>query len=85
MSGALVTGGPGVVGSRVILRLLAAGREVRTRSTRCAAEVRAILDIRDVQPSARVSFIAADGDHDPRRVDAVAGCEFVDDRIHLRE
>jgi dihydroflavonol-4-reductase len=87
MSRALVTGGPGWVGSRVILRLLAAGREVRTMvgsSTR-AAEVRAMVDTGDLQPGARVSFVAADRDPDGGRLDAVAGCEFLDDRIRLRE
>ena len=36
---------------------------------------------RDVRPPARRSFIAADRDHDTRQLDAVAGCEFVDDRV----
>ena len=79
-------GGPGMVGSRVILQLLAAGRELRTivgGQTR-AAEVRAVLDARDVQTSAPVSFIA-DRDHDEGRLDGAAGCEFVDDRIRLLE
>jgi hypothetical protein len=56
----------------VVLRLLAAGRSVRQ-----------MLDARDVQPPARVSLIAAYQDHDA--VDAVAGGEYVDDRIRLRE
>jgi nucleoside-diphosphate-sugar epimerase len=62
MSRVLVTGGSDVVGSRVILRLLTAGREVRTTagSPTPAAEVRAQLD-------------------------AVAGCEYVDDRIRRPE
>jgi hypothetical protein len=74
-----------LAGSRVILRLLAAGREVRTmaRSSTRAAEVRAMLDAGDVPPGTRGSFIAADRDPDARRLDAVAGCEFVDDRIRL--
>jgi hypothetical protein len=32
-----------------------------------------------------MAFIAADRDHDNGRLDDVAGCEFVDDRIHLLE
>jgi hypothetical protein len=36
------------------------------------------------QPSARVSFTVADRDHDTERLDAVAGSEFIDDRIRLR-
>ena len=82
-----MTGGPGVLGSRVILRLLAAGGDVRTiigMATR-AATPRVILETGDIHPGARVSFVAIDRDHDARRVDAVAGGEFVDDRIRLRE
>lgn len=37
------------------------------------------------QPSGRVSFDANDRGDDTRRVDDVAGGEFVDDRIRLRE
>jgi len=87
MSRALVTVGPRLAGSRVIVWLLAAGREVRTmvgRPTR-AAEVRAVVNTGDIQPGARVSlFNAADPDYTVR-LDAVAGSEFVDDRIHLLE
>jgi len=87
MSRVLVPGGPGLVGSRVILRVLAAGREVRTivGSLTRAAQVRATVDSGDVQPGARVSFVAAERDHGAGRLDAVAGGEFVDDRIRLRE
>jgi len=87
MSRVLVTSRPGLVGSRMILRLLAAGREVRTMmvSPMRATEMRTMRVIGDLQPSARVSFIAADRDHDAGRLDAVAGSEFVDDRIRLRE
>ena len=49
------------------------------------AEVRATVNIEEVQPDARVSLIAADRDHGEGRVDAVAGSEFVDDRIRERE
>jgi hypothetical protein len=45
--------------------------------------MRAILDTGDDPPGARVSFIASDRDDDAERLDAVAGCEFVDDRIRL--
>ena len=87
MSRVLMTGGPGVVGSRVILWLLAAGREVRTivGNPTGAEEVRVTLGIRDVQPGAHVSFIATDRDHPAGRPDAAAGCEFVDDRIRTLE
>lgn len=87
MSRVLVTGGRGLVGSRVIPGLLAASRGLRTMvgSPTRAAEVRTTGDTGDVQPGARVSFIAADRDHDAGRVDAVAGSEFLDDRIRLLE
>ena len=86
MSKIIVTGVPGFVGSDVILRFLARGREVRTmpgHPTR-AVEVCA-MDTGDIQPSARLLFVPADRNHDPERVDAVAGCEFVDDRIRVLE
>ena len=83
MSGVLVTIASTVGGSRVGLRLLAAGREVRAmvESQTRAAEKRAILDTGDIHSTARVSVIAADRDHEAGRLDAAAGCEFVDDRI----
>jgi hypothetical protein len=87
MSRCLVTSGPHFFSTSAIIRLLAAGREMRTvvgRWTR-AVEVHAMMDTRDVQPSARASFIAADRDHNAGRLDAVAGGEFVDDRIRLLE
>jgi hypothetical protein len=76
-----------VVDNGVILRLLTAGREVRTMvvSPARAAETRAILDTGDVQPGTRVSFIASDPDDEEGRLDAIAGSEFVDDRIRLLE
>ena len=87
MSRVLVTGGPGFVGSRVILRLLAAGRVAYATVSRPrrAAEMQASLDTGDVQPIERASFIVADRDNAAGRLDAAAGCEFFDDRIRLRE
>jgi hypothetical protein len=86
MSRRLVTSGPHFLTSSAILRLLAAGPGVRTmeENPTPAASVRGVLDRRNVQPDARVRFIAADRD-DAGRLDAVAGCEFVDERIRLRE
>ena len=83
----LMTGGPGVIRSRVILRLVAAGREVRTMlgSPTRAAEKRVILDTGDIQSRTRMSFFAKDRDDQAGRLDAAAGCEFVDDRIRRRE
>jgi hypothetical protein len=69
-TGARVTGEPGLVGTRVILRLLAVGREVRTM-------------VRSPTPAPHVSVIGAERDDDAGSLDDVAGCEFVDDRIHL--
>jgi hypothetical protein len=44
-----------------------------------------MVDTGDVQPGAGRPFIATDRDRDARRLDGVAGCEFVDDRIRLAE
>jgi nucleoside-diphosphate-sugar epimerase len=83
MSRVLVPGRPSLVGSHVILRLLAAGREVRTMvgSPMRAAEVRAMVDTGDGRPGAHLSFIARGRNRDTGGLDAVAGCEFLDDRI----
>jgi nucleoside-diphosphate-sugar epimerase len=72
MTTVLTTGEPGFVGRRVILRLLAVGREVSTM-------------VRSPRPVAQVSVIAADRDGHAGSFDDAAGCEFVDDRIHLLE
>jgi nucleoside-diphosphate-sugar epimerase len=63
MSSVLETGGRGLVGNRVLLWLLAAGRQLHTMvgSLTRVAEKRAIQE------------------------DAVAGSEFVDDRIRELE
>ena len=86
MSRVRVTGGPGVIGSRVVLRLLAAGRQMRAmgRIPTPAAEVRAMLGPGEVQPHARVSFNAPGREPDTGRLDAAAGGEFIDDRIRVR-
>ena len=86
MRSVLETGGRGLVGNRVMLWLLAAGRQLRTmvgRPTR-VAEMRAIQDTGNAQGD-RVLFSAAGRDHDSGRLDAVAGSEFVDDRIRELE
>lgn len=79
------TGGPGLVGSGVILRMLAAVREVRIMvgSPTRAAEV--VDTAAEVQPGARVPVIRAKRHDVAGSVDDVAGCKFVDDRIRLRE
>ena len=50
-----------------------------------ASEAGAMPDTADVQPGTCVPFIAPDRDDDAGLLDAVAGCEFVDDRIRLPE
>jgi len=74
MSKGSMPGGPRVVGNRVTLRRLTADRDART-----------MVDTGDVQPGAHVSFTTADRDRGAERLDAAAGCEFVDDRIRLLE
>jgi len=49
-----------------------------------APEEPATEDVGEPQPSG-APVIAADLDDDTERLDAVAGSEFVDDRIRLRE
>jgi nucleoside-diphosphate-sugar epimerase len=86
MSRLLVTSRPGFFGSVAIHRLLAAGREVLTmESPTRGTEQSAMMNAGDAQPSPGASFIAADGDHPAETPDAVAGSEFVDDRIRLPE
>jgi hypothetical protein len=50
-----------------------------------AAEPHPVPTIRQVEPRARVPFIAAHRDHEEAKVDTAAGCEFLDDRIRLLE
>jgi hypothetical protein len=73
--------------SSAILRLLGAGGEVRSMEARPrrAAQEPSAVDAGDVQPSPPASFIAAVRDQDAERVDAVAGSEFIDDRMRLQE
>ncbi len=61
MSKVLVTGGSGFVGSHCILRLLAAGHEVRTtvRNLTREAGVLAMLRVGGAEHDARLSFFAA--------------------------
>ena len=72
MNSVLATSGLGFFSRLANVRLLAAAREVRGMEeslTRVAEEL-ATMDVREVQPTS---------------LDAVAGSEFVDDRIRLRE
>jgi hypothetical protein len=86
MSRGLVASGLGFFGSGAILRLLAAS-QVRGNGENLGrvAEEPVTVDGRDVEPSPPTSFIVADRDRSADNLDAVAGSEFVDDRIRLRE
>jgi hypothetical protein len=59
-------------------------RTIEANPTR-AAEEPAVIEIERVGRSHGASFVAADPEYDTGRLDAVAGSEFVDDRIRLRE
>jgi len=88
MSKGLATSWPGFFGRFALFRKLAGGRKVRSMEERPAmrgAEASEMVNAGDIQPSAGGSFIAADRDYDFERLDQVAGSEFVDDRIRLRE
>jgi hypothetical protein len=65
------TAGPRPAGNRAILRLWAAGREVRTIAASPA-------------PTPTLAAAAAAA-IDAEKLDAAAGCEFVDDLIRLRD
>lgn len=79
MSTVLITGGSGFVGSYCILRLLAAGYEVRTtvRNLKREADVRSMLETGGAEPGDRLSFVAADLEKDAGWSEAVNGCEYV--------
>jgi len=79
MNTILVTGGSGFIASRTILQLLEAGHSVRTtvRNLSRADDVRALLRTGGVEAGDRLSFVAADLEHDAGWSEAVAGCEFV--------
>jgi hypothetical protein len=82
------TGGRGLVASGAILRILAAVREVRIMvgSPTRAAEVRAVVNTAaEVQLGARVPVVTAKRYRSAGSLDDVAGCEFVDDRLRLRD
>ncbi|MCK9915195.1 aldehyde reductase [Microbacteriaceae bacterium K1510] len=79
MSVVLVTGGSGFVGSHCILQLLSSGHHVRTtvRNLQREVDVRALLKRAGTDPEDRLSFVAADLQHDTGWTEAVAGCDYV--------
>src|SRR5208282_372347 len=79
MSTILVTGGSGFIGSHSILQLLAAGHDVRTtvRSLEREPKVRDMLKHGGADAADRLSFFAADLEHDSGWGEAAAGCEYV--------
>ena len=79
MSTVLVTGGSGFIASYCILRLLAAGHQVRTtvRDLKREAEVRAMLKQGGAEPGDRLSFLAAELSQDAGWREATAGSDYV--------
>ena len=77
----------GFLGRLVHFRLLTRQPEVRNlaESFRRVSDERATLGVSEIQPTRMASSAAEDLDHRAESLDAVAGSEFVDDRIRLRE
>jgi hypothetical protein len=87
MSRILVTNRPGFFSRLVHVGFLPADREGRSMEatpTRVPEEP-GTMDVREVRSSRWAWIIAPDLDHHAEGLDAVAGSEFVDDRIRLRE
>ena len=83
----LAASGPGFLDRLVNVWLLPAVRDERgaEESPTRIREESTTLDVREIQPSREASVIRADLDRHAANLDAIAGSEFVDDRIRLRE
>lgn len=79
MSTVLVTGGSGFIGSHCILELLSAGHTVRAtvRSLAREQDAREMLAEGGAEPTGRLTFYAADLEHDAGWPAAVAGVDYV--------
>jgi len=77
----------GFLGRLVHFQRLTPAAEVRTpaESFRRVPDERATLGVSKIQPTRMASSTAEDLDYRAEPLDAVAGSEFVDDRIRLRE
>lgn len=82
-----MTSGPRFVASALTVRVPVSVSEVGTMedSRRPVTEEPVTADTEDVQPGPRAPIDATGRDRDAERVDAIAGSEFLDDRIRLRD
>jgi len=86
MSRGFLTGGSGFFSRLASVRFLSVTRVVRgiEESRTRVLEGPGTTDVR-VQSTRGASTVAADLDHQAEILDAVAGSEFIDDRIRQRE
>ena len=87
MSRGLLTGGSGLFSRLAGVRFLSVTRVVRgiEESRTRVLEAPGTTDVREAQSTRGASNVAADLDHQAEILDAVAGSEFIDDRIRQRE
>ena len=87
MSRGRLTGGSGFFSRLFTVRFLSVTRVVRgiEESRTRVLEGPGTTDVREVQSTRGASTVAAGLDHQAEIPDAVAGSEFIDDRIRQRE